>query len=156
MNKVEAAEFLNISVRTLERHIERGELSVSYTRGSKGRERTFDREEVERFKQTIDATTYVARPAGASDAGSTALARVEKSRALQRQKPRAPLQSLPPSPITDLAAKLMLTREEAARFSGLPLTMIKEAISTGHLPARKTGAGWRVKRRDVETYIETF
>jgi excisionase family DNA binding protein len=160
MNKQEAADFLGISVRTLERHVARGELSVSYTRGSQGRERTFDRGELERFKESQAATTYVARPRVApvaSDGASTALVPVERARALQltERKERRQLASSEVT-ITDLAAKLMLTRAEAARLSGLPRTLIKAAIAEGKLNAHLTGAGWRVKRADLETYVRKF
>lgn len=149
MNKQEAATFLDVSVRTLERHISRGAISVSYVQGANGRERTFDRDELARFKETLLATTYVARPVTSGTSDTTALAPIEKSRALavveSTQKPEREIVPIP--------AKLMLTREEAARFAGLPLTMIRQAIEDRRLKAIRTGAGWRVKRADVEAYV---
>jgi excisionase family DNA binding protein len=59
----------------------------------------------------------------------------------------------PDAPITDLAAKMMLSREDAARLSGLPRSMICAAIESRKLKAIKTGAGWRIKRAELESYV---
>ena len=84
MNVKEAAEYLGISIKTLERKIAGGEIAVAYVPGATGKQRTFDRSELDRFKDAqaaeAAATTYVARPRVApvsSDATSP-------SQALQR------------------------------------------------------------------------
>lgn len=162
MNKTEAAEFLGISVRTLERHVARGELSVSLTRGAHGKERTFDRAELARFKASMDATTYVARPVApvASDAlarrdglqiagagNSAALA------ALVAALEHARAQIAPAATISDLAHKLTLSLVEAAQLSGLSRGHLRAAIEQKKLKARIIGRGWRVKRADLESYV---
>ena len=66
MNIKEAAEYLGISVKTLERKIAAGDIAVPYTSGATGKQRTFDQAELDRFKAheaaLVAATTYVSRP----------------------------------------------------------------------------------------------
>ena len=50
MNIKEAAEHLGISVKTLERKVAGGDLAVAYVPGATGKQRTFDRAELDRFK----------------------------------------------------------------------------------------------------------
>jgi predicted site-specific integrase-resolvase len=50
MNKEEAAETLGISVRSLQRKVSEGKLSVAYQRGDSGKmEAVFDAEDVARY-----------------------------------------------------------------------------------------------------------
>jgi excisionase family DNA binding protein len=54
--------------------------------------------------------------------------------------------------IADLSLKLMLTEKEAAAYSGLSLADIERARAS--VKAIKTGAGWRVKREELERYVK--
>ena len=58
------------------------------------------------------------------------------------------LQTLFPSDLP-LRDKLFLTIKEAARFAGLPQATIRRLIHAGKLPAAKAG-GWRIKRSELE------
>ena len=55
-------------------------------------------------------------------------------------------------PPVELRDKLMLTEREAAAYSGLSLADIERARDP--LKAIKTGAGWRVKREELERYVK--
>ncbi len=61
--------------------------------------------------------------------------------------------------ITFLQAKperrVFLTMAEAAEFSGLPASFLRQLIATGQLKALKTGAGWRISRAGIERLSET-
>jgi excisionase family DNA binding protein len=48
----------------------------------------------------------------------------------------------------------MLSVPEAAAFSGLSRTHLRLAIKEGRLKSRKLGRGWRVKRSDLEAYVQ--
>ena len=48
-----------------------------------------------------------------------------------------------------LRDKLFLTVKEAVRFSGLPESTIRRLLRSGKLPGIKTG-GWRIRRADLE------
>lgn len=165
MNIKEAAEHVSMSVKTLERRIADGDIHVGYVPGKTGKQRDITVEELERFMQAekdkAAATSYVARPRVApvaSDAAaSTTLAPVEQLRALSMiLAARQMTDGNQPAPMRDLATKLTLTREEAARFSGLPMAMICRAIDEGDLKAIRTGGGWRIKRADVESYVSNL
>ena len=55
-------------------------------------------------------------------------------------------------PPVELKDKLMLTEREAAAYAGLSLADIERARDP--LKAIKTGAGWRVKREELERYVK--
>ena len=58
------------------------------------------------------------------------------------------LQNLLPSDLP-LRDKLFLTVKEAARFAGLPQATIRRLIHAAAIPAVKAG-GWRIRRADLE------
>jgi excisionase family DNA binding protein len=49
-----------------------------------------------------------------------------------------------------IAERLFLTYAEAAQYSGLPQSHIRRLVAEGNLEALRTGAGWRIRRRDLE------
>jgi excisionase family DNA binding protein len=55
-----------------------------------------------------------------------------------------------PEPDVRLAERLFLTIREAGRYSGLPQSHLRELIRSRKLKALKTGAGWRIRRADLE------
>jgi excisionase family DNA binding protein len=168
MNIKEAASFLGMSVKTLERRIAAGDISVAYTPGARGRLRTFDESELQRFQEAetakVSATTYVARPRVASvvsdapemrgalqlSANGKSAALVELIAAIDRARAVVPLAVS----VTDLAHKLTLSLIEAAKLSGLSRGHLRFAIEEKKLKARIIGRGWRVKREDLEAYIK--
>jgi excisionase family DNA binding protein len=164
----EAAEYLGVSVKTLERRIALGDISVAYVPGTTGKQRTFDRTELDRFKQAeaekMVATTYVARPRVApvvSDAPAPAmLQRLERGNnsgallelvaAIEQARAQVP----PALTVSDLAHKLTLSLVEAAQLSGLSRGHLREAITEKKLKARIIGRGWKIKRDDLDLYVK--
>jgi excisionase family DNA binding protein len=55
-----------------------------------------------------------------------------------------------------VVGKLVLSLREASAVAGIPRGRLLEAIESGKLKASKDtiGRGWRVKRLDVEMYVE--
>ena len=171
MNIKEAAGHLGISVKTLERRIADGDISVAYVPGATGKQRTFDRAELDRFKQAeadkLVATSYVARPrvapvvSDASDSpamlqrlngGHNSGALFELVAAIEQATAtvsalRADAAAVP------LADKLTLSLVEAAQLSGLSRGHLREAITGKKLKARIIGRGWKVKRSDLDKYV---
>ncbi len=171
MNIKAAAEYLGSSVKTLERKIAAGDVSVAYVPGATGKQRTFNRAELDRFKEAeaakVAATTYVTRPRVAPVASDGR----EPPQALQRAGGEQGISMLASvladalraaqasgdgrhdtTPPVELKDKLMLTEREAAAYSGLSLADIERARDP--LKAIKTGAGWRVKRTALEAYVK--
>ena len=58
MNKKEAAEFLGVSVRALERYIQQGRISVRYEKGKTRPTPNFDPSELETFKTELNQPSY--------------------------------------------------------------------------------------------------
>jgi len=73
--------------------------------------------------------------------------------ALAALRPAVPT-SAPYLSVADIAHKLMLSLPEAATLSGLSRNHLREAIRNGELKSRKMGRGWRIKRADLESYVE--
>lgn len=166
MNKEEAAAYLGISVRTLQRHVQRGEIAVAYVRGRRGDEATFDEAELSRFKKTLDQPTYVTRATpsvtgGTGGAASSvqALARRDDGAAWIAEQfsmllAQGAAMASHARPVVAVADKLTLSLVEAAQLAGLSRGHLREAIHTGKLKARIIGRGFKVKRADLEAYIK--
>jgi excisionase family DNA binding protein len=169
MNIKEAAEYLNISVKTLERKIASGDVSVAYVPGATGKQRTFERAELDRLKDAetarAHATTYVARHRVAASAvsSSQALERAGGGQGIEAftmmiadalqanlAQRNDHVRTLSPA---DLAHKLTLTLTEAAALSGLSANHLREAIKAGKLKARIVGKGWKIKPEDLRAYV---
>jgi excisionase family DNA binding protein len=56
--------------------------------------------------------------------------------------------------VADAAHKLMLSLPEAASLSGLSQRHLREAIKEGSIKSLRTGKGWRIKRANLEAYVE--
>ena len=57
MNKQEAAEFLGVSVRALERYVQQGRIGVRYEKGKTRPTANFDPSELEAFKEELNQPT---------------------------------------------------------------------------------------------------
>ncbi len=163
MNIKEAAEYLGISVKTLERKIAAGDVSVAYVPGATGKQRTFDRAELDRFKvaesEKAVATTYVISKSRNSDAPSP-------SQALQRAGSEQSIQALGQAIADAMKAtqdgrtdvpmrdKMTLSFKEAALLSGVPESHLREGYARGMLRGAKIGRGVRVTPDDVRKYVE--
>jgi len=49
-----------------------------------------------------------------------------------------------------IAERLFLSVHEAAQYSGLPQAHLWRLLKDGQLAGVKTGAGWRIRRHDLE------
>lgn len=158
MNKKEAAEYLNVSTRAIERYTSKGRLTPKYEQGRTGPAPVYDQAQLDELKKEMDAPAQHQpvmrdKPAKSDkgDSATTALARrVDLSAFIEAiQSTR----SSQPS-ISDLSAKLLLKLDEAAQLTGLSRGHLREAINAGKLKARIIGRAWRVKRTDLDAYIK--
>ncbi len=156
MNREEAAKELKISVRSLQRTVKAGRLSVSYKRGVSGKqEALFDADEIARYKQEMVAETV--KPAVATTRDNTALARSvapQVSALFDLLGQAAQTRSEPT--LSDLAVKPILTLHEASRFSSFSRRALLDAHQAGRLKLFKAGRGWKVKRSDLLAWCESF
>lgn len=61
MNKLEAATFLDISVRDLERHMQRGRIAYHFEKGKTRPKVVFDESDIAAFKDEIAASRFAPR-----------------------------------------------------------------------------------------------
>ena len=191
MTKKEAADFLGISPRTLERAVSNNRIAARYEKGKTSDVLVFDEAELERYKAEQDSPTHlptVERAADAAtltqaptnrmetptnfansdnalatfgelpDAGANGMA-MALLQALSQLQPggvtggvAASSESGPPQ--TPPAQKLLLSLAEAQSYSGLSRANLMDAIHEETLAAQKIGRGWKIKRRDLESYVE--
>lgn len=52
------------------------------------------------------------------------------------------------------ADKTLLSLEEAGAITGLSRAFLKEAIASERLASRKIGRAWRIKRRDLDRFVD--
>ncbi len=181
MNKQQAADYLGVSGRAVERYTQQGKLSVHYEPGKTRPVAVYREEELRPLKSEIAANLYHQRPAvekgnpanheQAGDVGEvTALARgvgnadalaliirevatatVGALRADALRAAQAPADGTPPVPLRD---KMTLSFREAAHLSGVPESHLREGYARGILRGAKIGRGVRVTPDDVRKYVE--
>lgn len=164
MNKQEAAEFLNVSVRALERYVQQGRIGGHYEKGKTRPTLVFDAAELEKFKNELEQKLY--RPAVETtnpDTNDTALARLSSKESVQPEPGESErlsalietlLEHQSPSSSTPAYHKLLLTLAEAQELTGLSRPILRLAISKGTLKAQVIGKSWRIKYTDLERYVE--
>lgn len=181
MTKAEAADYLGCSVRQLERYTADNRIGVRMEKGRTRPTPVYDEGELQTFKTSLERVVY--RPAvermdapesaaeragnaiatqgdgalsGLSQAGAQASQMEAFARfiveAVQAEKPAT---ETAPS-LSDLSAKLLLSLPEAQALTGLSRETLRAAIEAGELAARQLGRGWKIKRRDLESYIENL
>jgi excisionase family DNA binding protein len=162
MNKKQAAEYLGVSERAVERYTSKGKLSVRYQKGQRGDEAVYDERELKRLRADLDKKRTVIRPAieptpDTSDDEPRQLARVSDNQDAaamlmqiimaardRRSETRA---------LTDLAVKKLLTLPEASALSGLSVGHLREAIHAGKLKGKIIGRGYKIKQLDLDAYV---
>jgi excisionase family DNA binding protein len=153
MNKEQAADALNITVRTLQRHMAAHRIGFAMRRTVTGEEATFSEREVERFKAERDALTTTVTPA----LNVSESVRDEPSEALQRagdgQGIAMVLSVLREAQNAPHAPCMLLSVKEAAEFSGLSSSRIMKEIHAGTLDGRKIGRGFKLRPVDVREFV---
>jgi len=158
MNKEQAAEFLELSVRTLQRHVQRGEIQSTQIKVEKGGqlrlETVFDDEELKRFK---------ANPPDKQARNMTSMT-VMTPRNLSRQSqsvtsvtkaaPDAFARLLAAIESQNVGQKILLSLKECRTLTGLSDDNLRDAIHNGKLKAKIIGRGYKVKRDDLDSYIK--
>ena len=145
MTKKEAAEFLNVSTRLVERYASEGRLGViTYIRGKTGKQAEYDNAAVEALKVELETPdTALVAPTTRNEARLFVSQLVEAM--AKREEPR--------SASVRTSEKLLLTVSDCRGLTGLSEQIIRAAIKEGTLKARKIGNGFKVKRSDLDQFI---
>jgi excisionase family DNA binding protein len=159
MNKQDAADFLGVSVRAVERYASAGRLPSRYVRGKTGQVLDFEQSDVDAFKIELETpvekgttsrdTTALATLDGPNPAALVQLAHMVSM--MNGDKARQDAATVP------VEARLFLTVTEAAQYAGVGKSAIEAAIKAGQINAHSgLGRGRRIKRADVEKWSDTL
>jgi excisionase family DNA binding protein len=149
MNKEDAATSLGISVRSLQRLVQSGKISVTYKRGESGKqEAIFNLDELENYKQQRDVETVKSADL---KMGDTSLARTDATQFLEILKAAIAPDRKPV--VVAIADKPLLKLDEASVLTGLSRAILREAIDAKQLKAKMIGRAYRIKRPDLDEYI---
>jgi excisionase family DNA binding protein len=177
MNKKDAAEFLGVSVRAVERYTQQGKLSVTYAKGRTRPVAEYRQEELDALRAEITANLYHQRPAHekpnfanpeqgggvVATAPTQALQRASSEQGMQAfalmvadalREAQAHANGTGGAVSVSIGDKLMLSIDEAAALAGVSANHIYVAIRAGKLKAKIVGRGWRVKRPDLDDYVK--
>jgi len=175
IEKRAAAEYLGVSEKSIERYKDKYNLEVK-TESRPGRTRPvvlFLHDDLSSLKSKLSQTVY--RPPVAitpknlpvesidvpRECSTTAVTTTKKEgdgerlleffRALEDRVIKTATKYRQDVPIE---VKLLLSIREAQKLTGLSRDRLRQAIQTGGLKAQLIGRGWRVKRSDLERYID--
>ena len=164
MNKQEAADYLDVSTRAIERYTAKGRLTPAYEKGRTGLAPVYDKAQLDDLKK--DMHTPGARPevnvvkpdkpdrrSKPGKGKALALRGLGKSEALAELIVAIETARSAARPLAPLADKLTLNLSEASALSGLSRGHLRQAIEEKRLKARIIGRGFRVKRADLDAYV---
>ena len=162
MNKQSAADFLGVSVRALERYVQQGRISVKYEKGKTRPTANFDQTELEAFKEELNQPTvkpaFESRQIATEPEPQTGKLVHQSGEIGVIDKLSSIIESLldrgDNQPVVPIADKLLLTIPEAQALTGLSREFLRDAITAGELKAKVIGKGWRVKRSDLQEYVD--
>ena len=165
LTKKEAAEYLGVSTRTLERYVKNGKLSVRYEDSQNGEIALFDSGELDQFaddKQTprirpastdpgLDPTTNDMVPSRGVGGLLTSLQELTERLILALSERNETSSQVTPAM---LQGKLLLTLSEVQLLTGLSREILINAIKDGQLPSQIVGKAYRIKMKDLEQFID--
>jgi excisionase family DNA binding protein len=162
MNKKEAASFLGISTRLVEKYASEGRLGeITYVRGKTGKQAEYNQEAVEKLKTALespdtslatttpDARLFVAQLVEAITTREQA--NIEAIRGLLSGNIEEPR-----SASVRVSEKILLNLSDCRLLTGLSEQTLREAIKSKKLKAKIIGRGWKVKRQDLDEFINNL
>lgn len=161
LTKKEAAELLGIKVRTLELYTKQGKVGVKYIKGRYGKEARYLRSELEKFASNSQVETH--KPTIVKHNPSQGIVKPLAIPYEGQEKSVVPIvteQLIGLSAGVEkailLKSKILLTLKDASLLTSLSEHNIKQAIHSKELPAKKIGKGWKIKRSDLDFYVENL
>jgi excisionase family DNA binding protein len=163
ISKKEAAEYLGVSTRAIERYTASGKLPCTYTQGKYGKEAHYNPEDLDRFKGELATPVYqpeIIHPPTSIDTISppdnTSVSGLSGGENLLDYEERFLLALSSLADRTSVSDKLLLTLKEAQKLTGLSREFFNSAIKRKELKAQKIGRGWKIKRKDLDIYIDNL
>jgi hypothetical protein len=166
LNKKDAAAYLGVSERAIERYSAKGKLTVRYLQGRTRPVADFDEGELSALREEMqnpsEPTRPAIMPAGDSSPGSQALMVPNQEKALAGfvgmllSQMSEQLPAVAARHSTSLSDKLMLSLPEAAEISGISVEQLRAAVKAKKLKTHPgIGGGYgKVKRADLDLFIK--
>jgi excisionase family DNA binding protein len=164
MKKFDAAKFLDISEKTLERLVKNGEISSKLEKGKTRDVVVFDDEELKTFKEKRESSKH--RPAFSSSNDSPAQDSLSliptKADNIDRQIQTLEFLEVLRNALTSqkqvvpIADKILLSVNDCRLLTGLSEQSLRDAIHDRKLNARIIGRGYKVKRKDLDAFVESL
>jgi hypothetical protein len=165
LGKKEAADYLGMSTRTLERYVNDGRLSVRYEESANGQIALFDPEELDQLKEQKQIPRIKPAVIGSELAPTSSDINLSGNvgglfTPFQRLIERLILalntrddfrQKITPA---QLQGKLLLKISEVQVLTGLSREFLIESIKDESLKAQIIGKAYRVKFKDLERFID--
>lgn len=176
MNKADAAKYLGIGTRTLERYTGEGRIQAARVRSRTGPTLDYTEEELSRFKAELEAPPValgeaVAEPDEATPQPTKALAKLEARGLPVRERAHngagrvvaldqlaelaARLGELGGRAYVSPADKILLTLDECSALTGLSRGRLRAAVADESLKAKRIGRAWRVQREELERWVKS-
>ncbi len=156
-------------MRTLERYTQEGKLGDRYEKGKMRSVLVYDESELRAFKVELETKTY--KPAvdptpTNPDKDGTQLSRFgdvtqllplldglnQLTDVVKRVREEQEIDRL----IVPIHYKLTLSLAEASALAGISRARLRQATRDGTLQAQLIGKGYRVKRTDLEDYVDSI
>lgn len=173
LDKQAAADFLGCSPRQLERYTKDNQIGVTYEKGRTRPTPFYDREELAQFKAKQERPEH--RPVVMSGANATqgdngdgALSLLPQPAQLEAlsklfalMQGAAPQDATTPQeravkPTAAVESKLVLTLAECSALTGYSVGKLKAAFDADELHGHRDGRIRRVKRSDLDKWVETL
>ena len=168
ITKEQAAAILGKTTRAVERYAADpdNKLSIVYEKGRTRDVPTYDEGEIRALAERLRHPSTPAQAVITTQSDNTARdVAIRPQQALQAAftpQDIAPLgerlinalEGLQRPPAVAIADALMLTLAEAAALTRLSRVHLRQAIEEGKLKARIIGKGWKIKRADLDSYVE--
>ena len=159
MNKKEASEFLGVSIRLVEKYAAEGRLGkITYIRGKTGKQAEYNQDAVEMLRAALespdtalttnspDARLFVAQLVEAM--ASREQAHVEAIRGLLSGSSEEPR-----SASVRVSEKILLNLTDCRLLTGLSDAKLRAAIHSGKLAGQIIGRGYKIKRAELNRFV---
>ncbi len=146
MNKKEAAEYLNVSTRIVEKYASENRLGeVTYVRGKTGKQAEYNHEAVENLKRILESpdTSLATR----SPDARLFVAQLVEALATREQ---------PRNEAIRTSEKILLNLNDCRLLTGLSDANLRNAIKSEKLKAKIIGRGWKIKRQDLDEFVNNL
>ena len=159
LSKQEAAEYLGVSLRTLERYIKKNLIAVKYVKSGTGRKAVFFKSELDELKTQLDTESFKPTVEEEKQEETAIITTQETPNFLALQK------SIIETVISEfdryssqvrISEKILLNLKEAQKLTGLSREVLRQAIKEEKLKAKMIGNSWKIKRADLDSFIENL